>query len=51
MVDDAAVDDSQGSEVCRKNLGEPKQLRRWFRGHQFVVRAGGHIDSWQSLYK
>ena len=34
---DATVDDSQGSEVCRKNIGEPKRLRRWSRGHQFVV--------------
>ena len=27
MVDDAAVDNSQGSEVCRKNIREPKRLR------------------------
>lgn len=51
MVDDAAVDDSEDSEICKKNVGEPKRLRRWSRGHQFVVRAGGHIDSWQPLYK
>ena len=50
MVDDAAVDDSEG-ETCKKNIGQPKRLRRWSRGHQFVVRAGGHIDSWQPLYK
>ena len=51
MVDDAAVDDSEDSYICKKNVGEPKRLRRWSRGHRFVVRAGGHIDSWQPLYK
>ena len=49
MITDAAVSDD--SEGCKKNVGEPKRLRRWSRGHQFVVRAGGHIDSWQPLYK
>ena len=51
MVDDAAVDDSEDSYICKKNVGEPKRLRRWSRGHQFMVRAGGHTDSWQPLYK
>ena len=27
-------------------MGEPKKLRKWSRGHQFVVRAGGHIDTY-----
>ena len=27
------------------------RLRKWSRGHQFVVRGGGHIDTWQPLYK
>ena len=36
--------------LCSKNVGEPKKLRKWSRGHQFVVRAGGHIDMWQPLY-
>jgi hypothetical protein len=36
---------------CRKNLGETKRLRHWSRGHQFIIRAGGHIDTFQPLYK
>ena len=45
----------QGAEtteqLCTKNIGTPRKLRKWSRGHQFVVRAGGHIDIWQPLYK
>ena len=26
-------------------------LRKMSRGHQFVVRAGGHIDAWTPLYQ
>ena len=52
IIDEAILDDCDDTtETCKKNLGEPKRLRRWSRGHQFVVRAGGHIDSWQPLYK
>lgn len=54
LIQDADISDesdSLPSEPCKKNLGEPKRLRRWSRGHQFIVRAGGHIDSWQPLYK
>lgn len=36
---------------CRKDIGEKKKLRRWSRGHQFIIRAGGHIETWQPLYK
>ena len=36
---------------CRKETGGKKRLRKWSRGHQFIVRAGGHIDAWQPLYK
>lgn len=36
---------------CRKETGGKKRLRKWSRGHQFIVRAGGHIDTWQPLYK
>lgn len=36
---------------CKKDTGEKSKLRKWSRGHQFVVRAGGHIDDWQPLYK
>jgi len=37
--------------VCRKNLGDQKLMRHWSRGHQFIIRAGGHIDTFQPLYK
>ncbi|XP_064407505.1 uncharacterized protein LOC135352252 isoform X1 [Halichondria panicea] len=39
------------STECRKITGKAKRLRRWSRGHQFVVRAGDHIEAWQPLYK
>ena len=38
-------------EVCRKDAGQGKKLRKWSRGHQFIVHGGGHIDSWQPLYR
>ena len=50
MLLDAEVS-SDSSIQCTKNTGETKRLRRWSRGHQFVVRAGGHIEAWQPLYK
>ncbi len=37
--------------LCRKDTGKGTKLRKWSRGHQFIVRGGGHIDSWQPLYK
>lgn len=37
--------------LCRKDTGKGKRLRKWSRGHQFIVRAGGHIDTWQPIYK
>ena len=39
------------SDQCRKDTGKTKRLRRWSRGHQFIVRAGGHIEAWQPIYK
>ncbi len=36
---------------CNKDTGGKKQLQKWTRGHFFVVRAGGHIDTWQPLYQ
>lgn len=36
---------------CSKDLGEKTKLRMMSRGHQFVVRAGGHIDMWTPLYR
>ncbi len=40
-----------GTVLCTTNIGKTKRLRRWSRGHQFIVRAGGHIEAWQPLYK
>ena len=37
--------------ACRKNTGKNRSLRKWSRGHQFIVRDGGHIDTWQSLFR
>ena len=37
-------------QLCRKYIGGPKRLRRWSRGHQFVVKGGGHCDVWALLY-
>ena len=34
---------SSTDDKCKKNIGE---LKRWSRGHQVIVRAGGHIESW-----
>ena len=33
-------------KLCTKDLGERKRLRKWSRGHQFIIRAGGHTDMW-----
>ena len=27
-----------------KDVGEPKKLRHWSRGHLYIVRPCGHID-------
>ena len=43
--------DRPEQRLCRKDTGESKKLRKWSRGHQFIVRGGGHIDSWQPLYR
>lgn len=40
-----------GEAFCYKDTGRSGKLRKWSRGHQFIVRGGGHIDSWQPLYK
>ena len=45
------VADVVDTPTCRKDTSQAKKLRKWSRGHQFVVRAGGHIDTWQPLYK
>ena len=45
------IDEDEEVTVCHKNIGQGSRLRKWSRGHQFVVRGGGHIDTWQPLYK
>ena len=42
--------DTVVGDTCSKNIGETKRLQHWSRGHQFIVRAGGHIEAWQPLY-
>ena len=37
-------------QLCHKDTGKGKRLTKWSRGHQFIVRGGGHIDTWQPLY-
>ena len=49
IVQDAIVE--PGETLCRKDTGSKSRLRKWSRGHQFIVRGGGHIDAWQPLYK
>ena len=44
-----AIDPSE-SVPCHKESGSGSRLRKWSRGHQFIVRGGVHIDTWQPLY-
>jgi len=37
--------------ICNKDTGEKETLQRWTRGLWFSVSRGGHIHSWQPLYK
>ena len=39
------------STSCRKDLGDRGKLRHWSRGHVFIVRGCGHIDTWKPIYK
>ena len=43
--------DATTSSRCSKDLGHRNTLRKMSRGHQFIVRAGGHIDAWSPLYQ
>ena len=51
----SAVDHTDEDEAtktsCNKDTGGKKTLQKWTRGHLFVVRGGGHIDTWQPLYQ
>ena len=46
----ALADGTAEDLVCSKNTGNHTRMRKWSRGHQFIVRGGGHIDNWQPLY-
>lgn len=50
QISDWNQSESSSSE-CRKDLGEKGKLRHWSRGHIFVVRSCGHIDTWKPIYK
>jgi len=47
----ADSDDDPADQLCRKDVGSLRCLQHWSRGHQFVLRGGGHIDTWSPLYK
>ena len=49
IADSDAV--STDEQMCRKDTGGRNTLWMWSRGHQFVVRGSGHIDTWQPLYR
>uniref|UniRef100_A0A1X7UPD7 CxC5 like cysteine cluster associated with KDZ domain-containing protein n=1 Tax=Amphimedon queenslandica TaxID=400682 RepID=A0A1X7UPD7_AMPQE len=51
MSADLDDEDSSSKPSCNKETGEKKRIQRWTRGHFFVVRGGGHIDTWQPLYQ
>ena len=39
------------SRCKKKDTGKPKKLRRWSRGHLFIVRPCGHIDLHKPIYQ
>ena len=41
----------QPESRCKKDTGKPKKLRRWSRGHLFIVRPCGHIDLHKPIYQ
>lgn len=50
IVSDSQIE-NPGEPQCRKDIGKKLKLRKWSRGHQFIVRGGGHIDAWQPLFQ
>ena len=36
---------------CRKDTGDHRRMRHWSRGHLFIVRTCGHIETWRPLFK
>ena len=41
---------SSVNEGCKKDLGKDGTLRRFSRGHFFIVRPSGHIETHSPLY-
>ena len=51
IIDYMDEDDGSKTEYI-KDTGTRKKLQKWMRGHcLFIVRSGGHIDTWQPLYQ
>ena len=50
VASDAVIDPSE-SVPCHKESGSGSRLRKWSRVHQFIVKGGGHIDTWQPLFR
>lgn len=46
-----AEDAPEMDEVCRKETGEQRKVRKWSRGYQFIIGGGGHIESFTPLYQ
>ena len=51
IVNQAHIIENPGEPLCRKDIGKKLKLRKWSRGHQFVVRGGGHIETFQPLFQ
>ena len=50
-VVDYTDEDEETKTACNKDTGSRKKLQKWTRGHLFIVRGGGHIETWQPLYQ
>ena len=50
LLKDCVIDNNEDTS-CSKDTGERTKLQTWSRGHLFIVRPCGHIDTWQPLYK
>lgn len=48
---DMAEEDEATITTCNKDTGQKKRVQRWTRGVWFCVGGGGHIQTWQPLYK
>ena len=50
-VIDYTDEDDETKTSCNKDTGTRKKVQKWTRGHLFIVRGGGHIETWQPLYQ